>query len=115
MTKEEIKEAVQKTIDAPSCCPELKEVGKEYLEAIGTPDEKKVAQKLIKELEEDVNSIDSLIALAGSAAGENLFGKEGAEKMLKAATDAKAHGEKLCICPACQAGGMVLVHKADLL
>ena len=62
MTKDEIKEEVKKTIDAPSCCPELKEAG-----------------------------------------------------LLKAAREAKANGEKFCICPACQAGGKVLVHKEDLL
>ncbi|MFC2662711.1 MAG: molecular chaperone Hsp90 [Eubacterium sp.] len=115
MTKEEIKEEVKKAIDAPSCCDELKEVGQAYLDAVGTPDEEKAAKNLIAELEDDVTSIDDLIALAGSAAGEKLFGKEKAAGLLKAAEDAKAHGEKFCICDACQAGGKVLVHKEDLL
>ncbi|MGN1381890.1 MAG: molecular chaperone Hsp90 [Eubacterium sp.] len=115
MTKDEIKEEVKKAIEAPSCCEELKEVGKEYLDAVGTPDEDKAAKNLIAELEDDVTSIDDLIALAGSAAGEKIFGKEKAEGLLKAAKEAKAQGEKFCICPACQAGGKVLVHKEDLL
>lgn len=79
MTKDEIKEEVKKAIEAPSCCEELKEVGKEYLDAVGTS------------------------------------GEETAAGLLKAAKEAKAHGEKFCICDACQAGGKVLVHKEDLL
>lgn len=115
MTKDEIKEEVKKTIDAPSCCPELKEAGQAYLDAEGTPKEQEAAKTLIAELEDDVTSIDDLIALAGSPAGEDLFGKEKAAGLLKAAQEAKANGEKFCICPACQAGGKVLVHKEDLL
>lgn len=111
MTKDEIKEEVKKTIDAPSCCPELKEAGQAYLDAEGTPKEQEAAKTLIAELEDDVTSIDDLIALASSPAGEDLFGKEKAAGLLKA----KANGEKFCICPACQAGGKVLVHKENLL
>lgn len=115
MTKDEIKEEVKKAIEAPSCCEELKEVGKEYLDAVGTSGEETAAKNLITELEDDVTSIDDLIALAGSPAGEELFGKEKAAGLLKAAKEAKANGEKFCICDACQAGGKVLVHKEDLL
>lgn len=115
MTKEEIKSEVKKAIEAPSCCEELKEAGKAYLDAEGTPKEKEAAKNLIAELEDDVTSIDDLITLAGSSAGEELFGKEKAAGLLKAAQEAKANGEKFCICPACQAGGKVLVHKEDLL
>ena len=66
MTKQEIKSEVEKMIAAPSCCPELKAEGEAYLKAFGTAGEKAAAESLIREMKEDVTSIDDLIAFAGS-------------------------------------------------
>ena len=115
MTKQKIKSEVEKMIAAPSCCPELKAEGEAYLKAFGTAGEKAAAESLIREMKEDVTSIDDLIAFAGSEEGKQVFGADGAAKMTADAKAAKSHGEKYCICPACAAGGKLLDHEADLL
>jgi hypothetical protein len=115
MTKQEIKSEVEKMIVASSCCPELKAEGEAYLKAVGTSGERAAAESLIREMKEDVTSIDDLIAFVGSEEGKQVFGVDGAAKMTEAATAAKSHGEKYCICPACTAGGKLLDHEADLL
>ncbi len=99
MTKQEIKAEVEKMIAAPSCCPELRAEGEAYLKAVGTSGERAAAESLIREMKEDVTSIDDLIAFAGS----------------EDAKAAKSQGGKYCICPACAAGGKLLDHEADLL
>ncbi|MCR5369460.1 MAG: hypothetical protein K6E83_01985 [Clostridium sp.] len=108
MTKEERIAKVQEMISAPSCCAELKEAADAYLAAVGTEKEADAEKALAAELKEDVTPIDGLIAFAGSPTGEQIFGKEQAQAMLKAAQDAKAGGEDTCICAACQAGKALL-------
>lgn len=114
MTKQEIIEAVNGLIAAPSCCPEAKAAGEAYLAAIGTDGQKAAADALIAELEEDVCSIEGLIEFTGSDFGKKVFGEEGAKKMNADAKAAKEKGERYCICPACQAGGKLLDSRADL-
>lgn len=110
MTKDEIIAKVKETIEAPSCCADLKKVGAAYLKAVGTADEAKAAEALKKELKADVNSIDAVIPFFGSEDAKKLFGAAQAEGMYKAAKEAKAKGVKYCICPACTAGGVLLDH-----
>ena len=90
MTKQEIKSEVEKMIAAPSCCPELKAEGEAYLKAFGTAGEKAAAESLIREMKEDVTSIDDLIAFAGSEEGKQVFGADGAAKMTADAKAAKS-------------------------
>ena len=52
-------------------------------------DIKAAAEKMLAGLKECVTPIDGLIAFAGSPAGEQVFGKEGAAKRIYATTDAK--------------------------
>jgi len=115
MTKNEIREQVNRMMKAPSCCAEAKNACAAYLKAEGTPEEKQAAKALLKEIKEDVTSIDGLIGLCKSAFGKEMFGEERAAAMLAAAEDAKAKGGKYCICDACQAGGALLEAEADLL
>jgi len=49
MSKAEIAEKVKELINAPSCCAELKAVGKAWLDAVGTSAEKEMSEKLIAE------------------------------------------------------------------
>ena len=100
MTKSKIITKIKELIAAPSCNSALKSAAEEYLKA----QDKKTADVLVKALEDNVCSIDELIGLCESDTGKNLFGAEKAAVMAKAAKDAKATGEKFCICPACQAG-----------
>ena len=98
-----IKEKVQEMIAAPSCCAELREVGQAWLDAVGTDKEAAATRALLAEIEEDVGSIDGLIAFAGSEMGAKVFGEEGAANMLAHAKEVKANGGLYCDCAACTA------------
>jgi hypothetical protein len=114
MIKEELIEKIQAVAEAPSCYAGLKKVIEEYLAAVGKADEKTKAETLIKALEECVTGLDDLIIFLKSDNGKKALG-DMAPSMLKAAEEAKAKGETICICPACQNGAAVLKNKAVLL
>ena len=99
----EIKDTVQEMISAPSCCAELKAAGQSWLAAVGTDKETAATEALLTEIEEDVGTIDGLIAFAGSEMGVKVFGEEGAANMLAHAKEVKAHGGLYCDCAACTA------------
>lgn len=113
--KEMLKLKVEEMIAVPYCCAELKDAGKTWLDALGTGSEKAAADALVKELEEDVLSIDELIAFAQSPVAAEKFGREGAEAMLRGAIESKAQGGKYCTCEACQAGGFILDNRDIIL
>ena len=116
MTKTEVKQEVEKLLKANSLCPEGREAAQAYLAAYGTADEKSKAEALLQELEEDITSIDDLIAFAGSEHGRQIFGgEEKAAAILKAAKEAKEKGEETCICEACQIAKVILANKTALL
>ena len=114
MNKTDIKEKVQELVNAPSCCAQLKAVGNEWLKAFGTAEEKAVSEKLIAELEADVQTIDEVIELFGSEAGQKIVGVEAAAQMVAHFKEVKAAGGKWCDCPACKAGRAILDNKALL-
>ena len=110
MTKQEILAKVNELVAAPSCNPALKAAAEEYLKA----QDKASAEKLVKALDEYVNSIDETIALAESEMGAKIFGAEQAKGLAEAAKKSKAQGNKYCICPACQAGAEIYANKEAL-
>ena len=110
MTKQEVISKVNELVNAYSCNPTLKAAAESYLKS----QDKAGAEALVKSLEENVCSIDELIALCESEMGKNLFGAEKAAGMGKAAHDAKDKGEKFCLCPACQAGAAIYENRAAL-
>lgn len=99
----QVKEKVQEMVAAPSCCAELKAAGQNWLDAVGTDKEAEAATALLAEIEEDVVTIDELIAFAGSETGAKVFGEEGAANMLAHAKEVKANGGLYCDCAACSA------------
>lgn len=116
MKKEELIEAAKKLAAAPSCYPALKAQTETWMAAVGSPAEKEEAQKLIALLKECVTPIDGFIQFASSPDGEKVLGgKYAATQMLAAAEKHKNEGGKYCICPACQAGAVLLSHEAELL
>ena len=110
MTKQELISKVNELINAYSCNAELKSAAENYLKA----QDKNSADVLVKKLEDSVCSIDELIGLCESDMGKQFFGAEKAAEMAKAAHDAKDHGEKFCLCPACQAGHVIYENKEML-
>ena len=114
-TRKYVEEKTKELINAPSCYQGLKDLAQRWIDAKNTPEEAKVTQEYLNELEADVLSIDSLIAFAGSEKGEQIFGADQAKHMVSQAQTAKTNGAKYCICPACTAGGAILDKKEDIL
>ena len=108
MAKSEVLVKVKELIAAPSCYSELKTIAKEYLEAVGTANEKDTGKKLIAELEEDVETIDEVMAFLNSEKAVEILGKETVAAMLEQGKKVKAAGGKYCFCPACVAGKAIL-------
>ena len=110
MTKQEVIAKVGELAAAPTVCAPIKSAAEEYLKA----QDKKSADALVKALEADVCSVDELIGLCESEAGKKFFGAEKAAGMAEAAKKSKSDGNKYCICPACQAGGVIWENRAAL-
>lgn len=114
MTKEEVLQKVQDVVNAPSVYSGLKDVAEAYLASVGKDNEQEMARALIKELKDDVQSLDDVIPFFASEKAKEIFGADQAAAMLKMAKEHKANGEHTCFCPACQAGQAVL-DNADVL
>lgn len=115
MKKADIIELTKKMIAAPSCYSGLKEIGQNWLDAIGTDGEKAAAQKLIAEIEADITDIDGLVEFAHSDIPAQMFGVEGAKKFAAHSDELKASGAQFCDCLACAAGLEILKNKVLIL
>ena len=96
---------IEKLSAAPSVYAGLKEKAETLLGALDTPQEKPAYLALIEEIKSDVLTIDQLIGFTESPEGVAVFG---------AAKKAKSQGETTCICPACQAGKVILENQAAI-
>lgn len=114
-TREKVAGYVKAASAAESCCPELRQVCAEWLDAAGTEREAEMTKLLLAELADDVMPIDRVIAFFGSPSGEATFGKQAAANMLAEEKAAKARGEEFCTCEACQAGAKILAMKEELI
>lgn len=112
--KDFVTEKVKELMNAFSCCPEAKAAAESWLNALGTEQEAKQTKALIAELEQDIVTVDGLIAFAGSEAGAQVFGAETAKKVEAHAKELKAAGVKYCDCPACAAAEAILGKKDEL-
>lgn len=119
MEKNVLDYVVEKTkelIAAPSCSQEAKEAAQAWLDAVGTEKEAEETKKYIAELEEDIVTVDGLIAFAQSEAGAKVFGGEEAAKGVAVhGQDLKKAGAKYCDCPACAAVEAILAKKDRIL
>lgn len=110
-----VTEKVKEVMAAPSCCPELKEIGFQWLQASGGEGEANATKALILELEEDVCTIDDVLEFFNSPAAAAAFGPETAKGLAAQAEEHKAAGGTHCFCPACVAGKAILDRKDELL
>ncbi len=99
---------IEELMAAPSCCAELKEAARNYLDAAGTGRQKEAADAFVAELEEDVQSLADVRAFFASEMGAKVFGPEKAKEMTAIADAKLAAGETVCFCAACQAGKAIL-------
>lgn len=81
---------------------------------LGTDREAEETRKYVQELEEDLVTVDQLIAFAESDEGRQVFGAEAAPGWRPMGGEIKAAGAKYCDCPACAAAAAIL-EKKDLL
>ena len=110
-----VTEKVNAILAAPSCCPELKEICMEWLQAAGSDHEAAATKSLLHELDEDVCTIDDVMEFFASPAAAGFFGAEGAKAMLAQAREHKANGGTHCFCPACANGKAILDIRDRLL
>lgn len=118
MTKEILDFVVEKTHElmaAPSCSKEAKDAAQSWLDAVGTADEAEETKKYIAELEEDIVTVDALIALAKSELGAKIFGEDHAKEVAAHGEEIKKAGAVYCDCPACAAVEAILAKKAEML
>ena len=109
--REFIVEKIKAVISAPSCSKELKIVEQEYLDSDKSSKKPLITEKLLAELEADVQTIDEVLAFFSSEAGEKFFGLETANRLKAQAQKVKREGGKFCFCPACENGKIILAHK----
>lgn len=118
MTQETLNYVVEKTkalMSAPSCSKEAKEAAQAWLDSVGTEREAEETKKYLAELEEDIVTVDGLIAFAESEAGASVFGEEKAKEVAVHGKQLKAEGKAYCDCPACAAVEAILEKKEELL
>ncbi len=108
MANQAILAKIDELLDAPSCCAELKEAAKNYLDAAGTGRQKEAADAFVSELGEDVQDLADTRAFFASEMGAKVFGPEKAKEMTAMADAKLAAGETVCFCAACRAGKAIL-------
>ncbi len=109
-----VAEKTKELIDAPTCSQEAREAAKAWLDAVGTDKEQEETKKYIAELEEDIVTVDGLIAFAESEAGAGVFGEKAPDVAVHG-REIKAAGAKYCDCPACAAVEAILSKKEEML
>lgn len=75
--KEYVAEKAKELMDSHTCCAEVREAAKAWLDALGTDREAEAAENLIAELQEDLMPVEQLIAFAESEAGAGVFWRQG--------------------------------------
>ena len=115
MTKSEIVSICEQLIAVPYCCAELKEIGRAWIDSIGTADEQDAAAALIAELTEDICTIDDAIGFFSSPKAEEFMGAEAAKAKLESVLKEKEDGALYCGCEACTLGVKLLEAKDIIL
>jgi hypothetical protein len=115
VTFDTIRAKVEELRTLPSSCPELKAVCTEWLKAVGTDRQQEMNAKLLKEAEEDINTLDDVIPFFESDAGRKAFGEKTAAQLAQNAHELKAEGKKYCFCPSCTICLFILENKEVLL
>lgn len=113
--KEFVIEQTKNLINAGSVCKEAKEAANRWLKAVNTSAEKDETIKYLAELEEDLESVDDLLAFTRSDLSAKLFGEEKSKVFLSHAEELYNSGAKYCDCPACAACAMILAKKDEML
>ena len=106
--------AVQELSGYMSTCFDLKVACHTWLVAAGTGSQKAAADALVKELEEDILTIDQQIAHLDDEIAKGGPYTDQVKDYREAAIEAKKIGVTHCICPACTLGTKILANKKNL-
>lgn len=112
-TLDRVTEQTRLLMAAPSCSQEARQAAQDWLDALGTDREAAQTQAYLQELEEDLVTVDELIAFAQSAAGRQVFGPE-ADNVATHGRALKEASARFCDCPACQAAAAILTETGRL-
>ena len=77
-----VQEKTKELIQAPTCSAEARKAAEQWLASVGTEREAEETKAYLAELEEDIVTVDGLIAFAESEAGAEVFGADHAKKWL---------------------------------
>ena len=110
-----VKEQTHVLMQAETCCKELQDAAQAWLDALGSAQEEEQSKKYLKELQEDIMPIETLIMFADSDAGANLFGTDAAKNIAAHAREIQAQGARYCDCPACAAAEAILKKEEEIL
>ena len=112
--RDDLKAKVEELIAAPSCCADVKAAAQAWLDTYDDGNANQApAKALVKALEESVCTIDDAIGFYKSDAAKVIFGDAQTAKVAEAEA-AKAAGETVCTCAACQLGAEILKSKSYL-
>lgn len=94
---------VEEMLAAPSASADTKNAAQAWKDAIAKGDDADAATNtLLDAISAHQTTIDDLIGFAGSDTGKQVFGEEGAAKMLAHSEERKKAGAKFCDCAACK-------------
>ena len=106
---------VDEMLAAPSASAETKSAAQAWKDAIANGSDADAATNtLLDAISEHQTAIDDLIAFAGSDAGKQVFGEEGAAKMLAHSEERKKAGAMFCDCAACTITAAILKELGEL-
>ena len=100
-----ITEKTKELMNSVTCSAEARAAAQTWLDAVGTQRIEEVTQAYMKELEEDIVTIQ----------GKQIFGEEKAVQVAEHAKEIKQQGALYCDCPACTAAAYILEKKDELL
>lgn len=102
---------IQKTMEMTAdstCCQELRDAAKRWLDARGTDGEAAAWEAYLAELRADVMPLETVLAFSASPEAEKLFGQQLARELHAHYLEVEAAGGRWCDCPACSAAGKLL-------
>lgn len=94
---------VDEMLAAPSASAATKKAAQTWKDAIASgKDAETATDALLDAISEHQTTIDDLIAFASSDTGKQVFGEEGAAKMVAHSEKRKEAGARFCDCAACR-------------
>ena len=102
MNIDEITSKLNQMMSAEYCCKELKQAGKQWLNASCTNELQQETERLIQELQESILPVDDLIRYCKAQREDWFSSAAEASELLAHAEELRSRGEQYCDCEACK-------------